>query len=180
MEKRRMQPKKIAFMGIMLALILLLVWLERMLPPLPFLPPTMKLGLSNIVVMFSIFFIGKKEAVTLVVLKALFNVLMRGPIGGALSLTGGLLSVFAIILVLWLTKNKASFIFLGIVGAIFHNAGQLVVFCIVMQTWRLFLFYAPALLIAGSILGTLTGTLLKVVLPALQRAHVSFTGSKRT
>jgi len=176
MSQRQMRSKKVAFLGLMLALILVLVWIERLLPPLPLLPPNVKLGLSNIVVMFSLFFVGKREAVTLVVLKAVFNMLMRGPIGGLLSLSGGLLSVLAIILVAWVSKNKASYIVLGITGAIFHNAGQLIAFCILMQNWQLFLFYSPILLIAGTILGTVTGTLLKVILPALQRAHLEFGG----
>jgi len=178
MGQNKLQAKKIAFLGMMLALIIVLLWLERMLPPLPALPPNMKLGLSNIVVMFCLLFIGKKEAISLVFFKALFNMFMRGPIGGLLSLSGGFLSIFAVILVIWITKNKASYILLGIVGALFHNVGQLIAFCIFMRTWLLFIFYSPVLLIAGTILGIVTGTLLKVSLPALQKAHIEFGAGK--
>ena len=174
MNQRRFGTKKIAFLGLMLALIIVLVWVERMLPPLPLLPPNMKLGISNIVIMFSLFFVGKREGFLLVVLKAFFNMLMRGPVGGFLSLSGGLLSVLAIVFVVWLFGEKASYIALGIVGAIAHNAGQLLAFCTLMQNFRLFLFYSPVLLVAGTILGILTGTLLRVVLPALQKAQTHF------
>lgn len=178
MKENRTDVKKIAFLGLMLALVIVLVWMERMLPPLPLLPPNMKLGLSNIVIMFSLFFVGKREGFLLVFLKALFNMLLRGPIGAMLSLSGGLLSVITIVLIAWLFKEKASYIMLGIVGAIAHNAGQLLIFCAIMQNFRLFVFYAPVLLVAGMILGILSGTLLKIALPTLQRIQMQLGGTQ--
>ncbi|MCL2399982.1 MAG: Gx transporter family protein [Defluviitaleaceae bacterium] len=171
MSQTNLNTKKIAFLGLMLALIIVLLMIERMLPPLPFLPPNFKLGLSNIIVMYSLFFIGKKEVFFLVVLKAFFNTLMRGPIGGLLGLSGGLLSVIIIILITWIFKKKASYVALSIAGAIFHNIGQLIVASIILQNRMLILFYLPAILIAGTILGTLTGVLLKVIMPIFDRVY---------
>ena len=174
MNQTSLRTQKIAFLALLLALIFVLMLVERMLPPLPFLPPNMNIGLSNVVIMFSLFFVGKRECFTLVVLKALFNVMMRGPIAGLLSLSGGLLSVLVIIFFVWLFKDKISYVALGIVGAIAHNVGQLLIFCFLMQSWLLFLYFSPVLLVSGSILGTLTGILLKVALPALQKAQIKF------
>jgi len=166
-----MNQKKIAFLSLMLAFIFVLVMLENMLPPLfPMLPPQFnKIGLSNVIVMYVVFFVGKKEAVAMVVLKALFGFLMRGPMAGLLSLSGGLLSAVFIILLLWIFRDKISYIALGVAGAIGHNLGQLAVASLVLENWDLFVFYFPILLIAGVIFGSITGTFLKIIITAFNR-----------
>ena len=45
-------PKQIAVMGMLTALSSALSFLEWLLPPVPGLPPGVKLGLANVVVMF--------------------------------------------------------------------------------------------------------------------------------
>ncbi|MCL2017086.1 MAG: Gx transporter family protein [Defluviitaleaceae bacterium] len=156
----------------MLALIMVLVIIERMLPPLPMLPPQFgRLGLSNVIVMYVVFFVGKKEAITMAILKSIFNVLMRGGMAGLLSLTGGLLSVFMIIALSWLFKEKISYVALSIAGAIGHNIGQLVTACLIMQNWLLFIAYFPILLVAGAIFGTLTGIFLNIIMPIFNRIN---------
>lgn len=171
MNKRMKNTKKIAFLGLMLALIIVLMIIERMIPPLPFLPPHFKLGLSNIIVMYSLFFIGKKDVFLLVALKASFNAMMRGPLGGVLSLSGGLLSVAVIVLISLIFKNKVSYVALSIAGAIFHNLGQIAVMAVYLQSPILLQFYLPIILIAGTILGTITGVSLKTIMPIFHRMH---------
>lgn len=156
--------RKIAVLGLMLALIFVLGLLENMLPPLPFLPPNFKLGLANVLAMYCIFFIGKKEAYALAVLKSVFVFMSRGPIAAALSLTGGILSVTVIIIAISLSRNSLSYITDSILGAIFHNIGQLLAFCVIMKSWFVF-YYFPVLLISGIIMGTVTGRLLKTIMP---------------
>ena len=159
--------KKIAFLGLMLALVLVLALAEQMMPPLPMVPPSFgRIGLSNAVIMYVVVFIGSKEALTLAVLKALFNMLMRGPMAGSLSLTGGLLSVFLMLILWWIFKDKISYIALSIAGAIGHNIGQLMAACLILQNWLLFIAYFPVLLITGAIFGTVTGVFLKIIMPA--------------
>ena len=168
-----MNVKKITFLGLMLALILVLSMLENMLPPFfPMLPPQFsRIGLSNVIVMYLVFFMGKKEAVTMAVLKALFGLLMRGLMAGLLSLAGGLLSIFFIILLLWIFRGKVSYIALSIAGAIAHNLGQLTVASLILENWNLFVFYFPILLISGVIFGSITGTFLKIIMPVFDRMH---------
>ena len=164
--------KKLAFLGLMLALIIILVMVERMMPPLPMLPPQFgRLGLSNVIVMYVFFFMGKKEAFMMAVLKAVFNFLIRGPMAGLLSLSGGLLSVLFILILWWIFKDKISYVALSIAGAIGHNIGQLAAACVILQTWVLFMAYFPVLLILGAVLGTITGIFLKVVMPIFNRIY---------
>ena len=171
MSTKKTSTKKIAFLGLMLALIIVLLMIERALPPLPIPPGHFKLGLSNVIVMYTLFFFGKKEAFTLAVLKAFFNVLMRGVLGGAFSLSGGLLSVAAIVFFGCISRNKASYVALSIGGAVFHNIGQLVVAGVVLQNWMLPVVYFPILLVTGTVLGTVTGILLNMILPIFQRIY---------
>lgn len=164
--------KKTAFLGLMLASMLILIVVEGMLPPFPMLPPQFsRIGLSNVIIMYTVFFIGKKEAVTMAVLKAGFNFLMRGPIAGLLSLSGGLLSIFFIFILWWIFKERISYIAFSIAGAIGHNMGQLAAASLIMGYWILFAAYFPILLITGTVLGTVTGILLKIIMPIFDRIY---------
>ena len=164
--------KKITFLSIMLALMLVLATIERILPPFPMLPPQFgRIGLPNVIIMYMIFFLGKKEAFIMVILKAIFGLLMRGPTAGLLSLSGGLLSVGIIIFLWWVFKDKISYVSLSIAGAIGHNFGQLIVAGFLVQNWGLVVFYLPVLLIAGAIFGTVTGVFLKIFISRFDQKY---------
>ena len=171
LKKTTYNTRKIAFLGIMLAVIIVLLTIENMLPPFPFFPPNFKLGISNIIVMFAIFFISSKDAFTLGILKSFFNLLLRGLFGGALSLAGGLLSIAIIVILQKISKNKISIISLSIMGAIFHNIGQLIVASFIFRSPHLFLGFLPVLLVAGVVLGTLTGISANILMPTLKRIY---------
>lgn len=164
------QSRKVAYMGLMLAVVTALSFIEHMLPPLPFLPPSLKLGLSNIVIMYCIFFLGKQEAFTLAVLKSGFVSLTRGLVAGLLSITGGLISVSVIILLLFLFKSRLSYVTASISGAIAHNVGQLIAASFVMSADLIF-YYLPVLIVSGIIMGIVTGTMLRILLPVFDSAH---------
>lgn len=163
--------RRITFLGLMLAVIVVLLELERMLPPLPFFPPNFKLGLSNIIVMFAIFFVGIKDAFTLGVLKAGFNFLLRGYTGFALSLAGGMASIGLIAVFSLVLKDKMSLLGLSIIGALAHNIAQLAVAAQLLSSPNLFTFYLPVLIVAGVGLGTLTGLAANQIMPILKRIY---------
>ena len=153
----------------MLAAAVTLTALEHMAPPLPLLPPGVKLGLSNIVTMYCVLFIGKPHAVTLAALKSLFVFLTRGFLAGILSFSGGILSIAVIILLLLLFKERLSYAAAGIAGAVTHNIGQLAAYSVIMNTNLVFSFYTPVLLIAGVAMGAVTGVTLRLLLPFLRK-----------
>jgi heptaprenyl diphosphate synthase len=159
--------KKTAFMGLMLAVILVLAMLEHMLPPLPLLPPNVRFGLSNIVTMYCVFFIGRPQAVTLNILKSFFVLLTRGPLAGLLSLSGGMLSILVIILLVWVFKEKISYAAISIAGACAHNLGQYAVVSLILDAPYL-VYYLPVLLGAGVATGLVTGALLVAVMPLVK------------
>jgi len=162
----RLQTEKITFLGLMLAIVLVLSTVEHMVPPLPLVPPNVKLGLSNIVTMYVLFYMSKKAGMMLNVLKSFFVFLMRGPIAGLLSFCGGILSIAVIIVLLVLFREKISYVMMSVSGAIAHNLGQFAVISIMLGPVYILL---PILVGSGILMGTITGVLLKVLLPVFQK-----------
>ena len=128
---RNEKTRRVALMGLLFALSVVLSFLEGTLTPLLGLPPGVKLGLANVVVMYALFFLGRGSAFTLVLLKSFFVLLTRGAMAGALSLGGGLLSL-GVMAVLCLFRSRPSVFILSVCGAITHNFGQLLVINLLM------------------------------------------------
>lgn len=147
---------------------LVLAIVENMLPPLPLAVPGVKFGLSNIAVMYALFFLGAKEAFLIAVLRGGFVFITRGVVASALSLTGGLLSVAVMLVLLMIFKERISYLSLSIFGALSHNFGQFLVISILYVGVNM-LPYLPVLLISGVIAGIVTSTLLRFILPAFKR-----------
>ena len=160
--KQSSPASKAALLGILCAVAVALSFLEGLLPALPI--PGAKLGLSNIVTMYALSVLGLPAA--LAVAKAGFA-LLRGGFAFAMSLAGGLLSTLLMALALRLLRRHVSFVGIGILGAIAHNAAQLGVAMLLLDT--ALLAYAPWLLLMALLAGTLTGCVLNVVMPALAR-----------
>ena len=161
------KTKAIAVQGVLFALMSALSFAEGFLTPWLGLPPGVKIGLANTVVMYALLCLGKGSAFTLTVLKSMFVFLTRGAMAGALSLGGGLLAVLAMSL-LYGPKRKVSLFMLSAVSAILHNLGQLMVLGFLMRSVYT-LYYLPILLVSGLIMGSLTACCLKAAAPALKR-----------
>jgi len=169
-KNTRAKIRQVTMLGMMLAMVVALSALEHALPPIPGLPPGMRLGLSNVVVMYAIFFVGWRQAALLAVLKSLFVMTIRGGVAGLLSFSGGMLSVLGIIALSFLFGAGVSYLALSVTGAILHNAGQIAVASALLgMSGRLVLFYLPVLIVAGVIMGIVTGTLLRVIMPLFSR-----------
>lgn len=165
---RSSKTERMVFTGLLFATALVLAVIEGMLPPLPIPVPGVKFGLSNIAVMYALFFLGKKEAYLIVFLKAFFVFITRGAVAAGLSFAGGVLSVTVMLLLIVLYREKISYLVLSIFGAICHNLGQLLVI-VFLYTGINMLVYLPVLLVSGVIAGIVTATLLRFVLPAFRR-----------
>lgn len=156
---------RVAFTGLLAALALSFSFLEGLIPPIPVLPPGAKLGLSNIVVLYAAGSLGLPAALFLACLKGGFALLTRGVTAGLLSISGGVLS--ALVMWLLLQKTRASLSLVGVCGALSHNAAQL---CAAwLLTSAAVVFYLPFLVLFGVLTGLLTGQVLKLTLPPLQR-----------
>ena len=169
---KRGKAKHVALLGMLFALAMVLSVLEGLVTPLLGLPPGVKPGLSNIVVMYALFFLGGANALTLAVLKAFFAALTRGAMAGALSLAGGLASL-AVMLALRLLWRDSSWFILSVSGAVAHNFGQLMIIRLLLTQSVYTLYYAPVLLLSGLVMGAVTSVSLRALLPALERLGLS-------
>lgn len=149
------------------ALALVLSWVENFLPPIPA-PVPLKFGLSNIAVMYALFFLNGPSAFLLAILKSAFVLMQRGFLSASLSLGGGLLSVFLMFVLSRIFRYRISFLVLSIVGAIFHNIGQFSVLLLYYNV-RSIAWIMPYLLVTGIGTGILSASLLKMLIPALKR-----------
>ena len=155
------------------AIALVLSVFESMLPVLPMMPPGVKLGLSNIVTMYGLFTLGARGGITIAILKSFFVFLARGGfVAASLSLTGGLTAVVLMIILSKLPGVKDNYLLLSIFGGIGHNIGQLMVAIILLQTKEL-VFMLPLLLIAGVMMGAVTGIVLKTVMPYMKKLKIN-------
>lgn len=167
MNTRSQKTRMLVLTGLLFAVSLVLAVLENMIP-MPIAVPGVKFGLSNIVVMYALFFVGTKQAYGIAVLKALFVTITRGMVAGALSLSGGLLAITIMLIILTVSKRKASYSITSIAGAISHNIGQFIVISLIYTGTNVW-FYFPVLIISGLIAGLLTAGLLRIILPAVKK-----------
>jgi heptaprenyl diphosphate synthase len=146
------------------ALAVALSVLEGLLPTLPV--PGAKWGLSNLATMTALSVFGLPQALAVTVVKAGFA-FFRGGISGAMSLCGGLLSTLVMAALLRGKSERLSLVGVGVLGAVAHNAGQLMAAMALLSP--ALMYYAPWLLITALVAGALTGVAVRVVYPHLRR-----------
>lgn len=165
-----MSTKKITLLAMLFAMALILSFIEHTIPPVTGLIPGIKLGLSNIVVMYTVFCMGSRYAICIAALKSTFVFLTRGLIAACLSISGGLCSVGIMILLLLIFRDKISYIAISICGSITHNIVQLALAMFITGT-KMTVLYLPILLVSGVFMGIATGTTLKVVMPYFEKLN---------
>lgn len=165
------KAKKVAITGLLFAVAIALSWLENLIPTIPGLPPGIKLGLSNIVVLFCIYYVALPYSVSLVVLKALFVFLIRGFSAAVLSFSGGILSVIVMALIVYLSKKRCSYGLVSVCGACAHNVGQLVMASVIILSPAVY-YYTPILLASGIVMGLITGYIFVKLSPYIDSKHI--------
>ncbi len=158
-----MTVKKIAICGILTSLAMAISLLERYIP-LDMILPGLKLGLANIVTVYAILKIGKKEALLILLARVLLVAIISARLSSLLfSLLG---AIFAWVIMCVLAKfigEKISIIGLSIAGAAFHNIGQIIAGVVMVGNLSV-MAYLPYLLIISIFSGFLTGALINVFL----------------
>ena len=151
-----MKTRKIAYLGVFLALALILSYVESLIP-FYFGIPGVKLGLTNLIVVVMLYCTGTKEAFGVSVARILLAGFLFGNLFSILySLAGGVLSF----IVMCLLKKTGRFhvISVSVTGGSSHNLRQLIAAAFVVETYDIF-YYMPFLLIAGVATGFVIGML---------------------
>ena len=164
-----MKAKKVALLGILGALALVLGFLEHLIiPDIQFLPVGAKPGLSNIVTMLTAISFGFPSSLYIVMIKALFALITRGATASAMSFCGGVLSVCVMCLLLKGRDRVFSYVGISVLCAVAHNMGQLAVACVISGTASL-INYGKYLLIFSLVTGFVTGSMLTVIMPRVEK-----------
>ena len=166
-----MKTKRIAFIGVSIALAMVLSYLESQIPL--FATNTgFKVGFPNLVMMVVLYKIGWKETVLVSILRIFlmfFCGFTRDITGLVLSLAGAALSLLGIILLK--KTNLFSCVAISVVGGVLHNIGQVIAVCIWYQTPGLAL-ELPLLLISGTIAGALIGLVSGLLVKKLNKVKL--------
>ncbi len=91
--KQHLKVKQLCQLALLFALAVVLSFLENLIPPLVVAVPGIKLGLSNIVVMYCLFYLGTGYSGILLLLKSGFALLTRGVTAAFLGACGGICSL---------------------------------------------------------------------------------------
>ena len=155
MRKKRFDTRRVALCGLLLAMMLILGWVEHMLP-INVGIPGVKLGLSNSVLIFAVCMLDIPTTYVLMVLKVVLSCAFLGTPASMIiyGLAGGLLSVTGMIL---LNRVKGMHkITISIAGGALHNVGQVLMVMLLTPTPQL-LYYMAILMLTGMGFGALTG-----------------------
>ncbi len=151
-----MLSRKTAFCGLVLALALMAGYVESLIPVAVAIPG-IKLGAANSVILILLYMVGVREAFIVNISRVVVSGFLFGSMSSILySLSGAVLSL----LIMTLLKKTDRFSVSGVsaAGGVFHNIGQLMMACLVLETAVVW-YYLPVLLISGSITGLLIGFL---------------------
>ena len=161
-----MNNRKIAFLGLFVALAFVLSYIEFMLP-LNIGIPGAKIGLANLVIMVALYTLGEKNAIALSIIRVVLVGLTFGNLSMMLySLAGAALSLFVMLIAKKL--NKFSMVGVSILGGVFHNVGQIIVAMLVLET-RSLMYYLPFLIVIGTITGVLIGIIANLITVRVKR-----------
>ena len=154
-ENNSLNIRKIAILSMFVTISLTIFVLESLMPPVINIPG-IKPGFANIVTLFLLVNTNKRSAFTVLIVRIILASIFAGQIMSLFySLSGGILSLLAMSIVLYITKKKTIW-FASVVGAIFHNIGQILAAVVVLGSWTV-ICYLPVLLISGCITGLITG-----------------------
>ncbi|WP_296647049.1 Gx transporter family protein, partial [Romboutsia sp. 13368] len=144
-------------MSLLVSMALVLSLVERMMP-LPFVAPGAKLGLANLVIIIAVYTLGNyRDAFVILILRVILAAMASGNLSSLLySISGGILSFLATIIVKTLGGKHVSIIGVSASSAVFHNIGQLLTASLILHNFNVFL-YLPVLSIVGIITGVFIG-----------------------
>lgn len=163
-----MDTKRLSRSALLIAAALALSYTERLIPLNLVVPlPGVKLGLANIVTMFALYYLDRKQAFAILVLRCVLGSVFGGLSGLAMSLTGGVLAFW----VMALAGKCSLFSVYGvsILGAAAHNLGQVLAAGVMMGSVYT-LWYLPFLLLTALVTGMITGTISAYTFKALRGA----------
>lgn len=149
------KTKKIAVLGLLTAIALTIFMIEVQIPPI--VPvPGVKLGLSNIVTVFTVFTLGPGAGAAVLLCRVFLGAVFAGNFSTILySASGGALAILVTIGLRKILKDNQLWA-AGCLGAIAHSVGQMIAAIAITRTAGL-LIYLPVLVVISIFTGLFTG-----------------------
>ena len=180
--------RRTAELGFLLALALILSYVESLIP-FSFGVPGIKLGLPNLIVLLLLYgrneeqtadgesasrtgFVnfltkGERESLLVNALRIVLSGFLFSNLYAILyALAGAAFSFLAMII--GRRSKRFSVVGVSVLGGVFHNVGQLLVAMAVVETLAV-AYYVPFLIVAGTVTGALLGVAGMEILPYLRR-----------
>ena len=150
-----MKTRKLTLLSMLCAIALTIFMVEAQIPPLTPVPG-IKMGLSNIVTVFTVFAIGSREAAAVLFVRIFLGAVFAGNFSTIFySGAGGLCAIAVTILSRRILTKKQLWI-AGVLGAIAHSVGQMAMAIAITQTVGL-AAYLPIMIGASIVSGSFTG-----------------------
>ena len=168
-----MSVKRLTRLSMLTALALILFTVEMQLPALAPIPGV-KLGLANIVTVYAMFAIGPADTLAILLVRIVLGAIFSGqPSSMLYSLAGGMLCYLAMLPCRRLLSLRQLWL-CSVIGAVFHNIGQLGMAVLITRTPAV-MGYLPVMLLIGVPAGVFTGLCAQFVVNRL--AHSASSGS---
>ncbi len=164
------KSKKIAVLGVLTAVALVLSYLEAILPPIYAAVPGVKVGLPNVVVILILYRFGAKEAAMVSFMRVFIVALLFGnAMTLAYSIAGAVLSL--LLMMLFKKLDLFSAVGVSIIGGIAHNVGQIIVAILLLNS-TLIAYYMIILTITGTLAGVAVGLAGSLLIKRLEKISI--------
>ncbi len=150
-----MKTKKLTTLALLCAVALTIFIIEAQIPPLVPIPGV-KLGLANIVTVFTVFCFRGRDGALVLAVRIFLGAVFAGNFSTIFySAAGGALAILVTILLKRILTNKQLWV-AGALGAIAHSIGQMAMAVLLTGTPGL-VAYLPVMLVCSIITGLFTG-----------------------
>lgn len=166
----RSKTKKVALLGILTSVALILSYIEAILPPIWSAIPGIKVGFPNIAIIFILYRFGVKEAAVVSFIRIFIVALLFGNVMTlAYSCAGAFLSI--VLMAIFKKINAFSVVGTSIVGGVAHNLGQILVAIFLFDTVQIG-YYMAVLAVTGTIAGIFIGIAGAFLLKRLEKYKI--------
>jgi heptaprenyl diphosphate synthase len=156
-----LKASKLSLAALSVSLAMILSFVESQIPAFVAIPGV-KIGLTNIVVIYALYKLGWKYAAVISFVRVLLvGMLFGNGVSIAYSLAGAAVSF--VVMVLLMRAKVFSTAAVSVAGGVMHNMAQIGMACIIMET-NLLTYYAPFLLISGTLAGIAIGVISAIMI----------------
>lgn len=162
-----MKTRDITKIAILTSICVVISILESLFTFIGDIVPGLKLGLANIVIIFTLYEYDFKTAFLVSIIRVLIVALLRTGFGinFFFSLSG---AIFSIIFMYIFKKTRLSIIGVSIIGSVFHSIGQVLVGMLLLDNYNV-IYYLPYLLLFSIPTGIVIGIISKKMIDTAGR-----------